>query len=91
MVNIYVPLMKELHIDWKDIKNTPRVELEALVIGLSNYNILHAYDGYSSEDVNEMAKKKPSIRSEYAKTQQLKAKFGNKKDKVTSFSELIGK
>ena len=90
MVNIYVPLMKELHINWKDIKNTPRVELEALIIGLSNYNILHAFDGYSSEDVNELAKKNPSIRSDYAKTQQLKAKF-SRREKPTSFSELIGK
>ena len=82
--------MKELHINWKDIKNTPRVELEALIIGLSNYNILHAFDGYSSEDVNELAKKNPSIRSDYAKTQQLKAKF-SRREKPTSFSELIGK
>ena len=56
---MYIPLMKELGISWIDIKNTPRVELDALLIGLNNFNILHAFDGYSSDDVNEMAKKNP--------------------------------
>ena len=86
---MYIPLMKELGISWIDIKNTPRVELDALLIGLNNFNILNAFDGYSSDDVNEMAKKNPSLRGDYSKTQQMQAKFGRKK-KPTSFNDLIG-
>lgn len=85
---MYIPLMKDLHISWEEIKNTPRVELDALLKGLNNFNILHAFDGYSSDDVSEMAKKNPSIRGEYSKTQQMQAKFGRKR-KPTSFSEII--
>jgi hypothetical protein len=85
---MYIPLMKDLHMSWNDIKNTPNVELNALMIGLNNFNIFHAFDGYTSEDVAGMAKKNPSLRGQYANTQQMQARFGSKR-KPTSFSEII--
>ena len=39
--------------------------------------------------LDEMAKKNPSLRGDYSKTQQMQAKFGRKK-KPTSFNDLIG-
>ncbi len=73
---------------WDEIKQTPRHELTALLTGLNNYNVLHAFDGYDSDDIGEMAKKKPKVRSQYAKYQAMQARFG-KKRKPTDFSELL--
>ena len=81
--------MKDLHISWNDIKNTPQVELTALLRGLNNYNILHAFDCYSSDYVREMAKKNPTVRSDYGKSMEMKERYGMRK-KHTSFKELIG-
>ena len=89
MVNLYIPLMKDLNISWEDIKKTPRVELSALLVGLGNYNVLHSFDGYSSEDVSSMAKSNPNVRGDYAKSMAMKAKYGMAK-KHTSFTELVG-
>lgn len=90
MVSIWIPLMKDLGISYTEIKESSREELIALITGLSNYNILHAFDGYSDKDINEMAKNKPHVRSDYAKTQALKAKYGFGKP-PTSFKELLNK
>tara|TARA_Y100000310_G_C20635054_1_gene790714 strand:- start:1218 stop:1487 length:270 start_codon:yes stop_codon:yes gene_type:complete len=89
MVNLYIPLMKDLNLSWKEIKNTPRTELAGLMNGLSNYNILHSFDGYSSEDINDLAKNKPEIRTDYGKSMAMKAKYGMRK-KHTDFKDLIG-
>ena len=66
-VLLYIPLMKDLGMSWSEIKQTPRMELEGILVALSEYNVLHSFDGYSGDDVSEMAKKKPEIRSQYAR------------------------
>ena len=53
---IYVPLMKDLGMRWSDIKNTPRHELMGLVVALREHQAYHSMDGYTAEDVSEMAK-----------------------------------
>ena len=74
-VHLYVPLMKELGMSWKEIKETPRMELEGLLAANYEFSLLHSMDGYEAKDINEMAKNKPQIRSAYAKSLQLKEKY----------------
>jgi len=91
-IYLYIPLMKELGMSWNEIKNTPRQELEGLMRAFSTYNLLHAYDGYTSDNIGEMAKNNPQVRTQYGKSQQLKARMEAKmgrKRKVQSFSELV--
>ena len=81
-VLIYIPLMKDLGMSWAEIKSTPRFELEGILTAYSHYNTLHSFDGYSSEQVSEMAKTRPEVRSQYAKymsaRRDLKEKTGQK-------------
>ena len=88
MVNLWIPLLKEGIISYTEIKECTRAELLGLLSGLSNYNVIHAFDGYSEKDIAELAKNNPSVRGDYAKTQAMKAKFGEKKT-PTSFRDLI--
>ena len=88
MVTLWIPLMKDLGLSYTEIKESSRGELIGLLAGLSNYNTLHAFDGYSDKDIGEMAKNKPSVRSDYAKTQRMKARYIRKKR--TTFRELEG-
>ena len=91
-VLLYIPLMKELNLSWIEIKNTPRFELEGILIALGEYNRLHSMDGYDSEDINEMAKSKPSIRSKWSQYQNAKAKYYRSLDNnkaATSFKGLL--
>ena len=81
--------MKDLNLSWKELKNTPRVELYGILNGLQNYNVMHAFDGYSSEEINRMAKDKPELRADYGKSQAMKAKYGMQK-KYSSFKEILG-
>ena len=84
--------MKELHMSWSEIKDTPRFELVGLLGALGNYSTLHSFDGYTSEDVGNMAKNNPGIRGDYSKCLEMKAKYerrSGKQRKVQSFSELI--
>jgi len=64
-VHLYVPLMKELGMSWKEIKETPRMELEGLLAANYEFSLLHSMDGYEAKDINEMAKRRPSIRSDW--------------------------
>ena len=92
-VYIIIPLMKELGMSWSEIKRTPRGELLGLTAAMSNYNLLHSFDGYSPDEVGDMAKKKPQIRSQYNDAMDLKAKYeirSGQKRKVVSFEELLG-
>jgi len=90
-VLLYIPLMKELNLSWTDIKNTPRFELEGLLMALGEYNRLHSMDGYDSDDISEMAKNKPSIRSKWAQYQNAKAKYYRSVDnnKPNTFRGLL--
>jgi len=86
-VNYYIPLMKYLNLTWSEIKRTPRYELMGLIAALSEYNILHSFDGYTEKDVSEMRKNNPSIMSQYGEYVDRKRKYSNRKE-VQSFSEF---
>jgi len=92
-VCIYIPLMKDLGMSWSEIKSIPRIELDGIMAAYSEYNVLHSFDGYSSDDISEMAKKKPEMRSQYAKymeaNRNLKEKMGLKMQRP-SIKDLIG-
>lgn len=91
-VYLYIPLMKELSMSWSEIKKTPRRELEGLLLAFGTFNTIHSFDGYSSKDVAELAKEKPSIRSDYSKSLELKARMERKINKTaspTSFQGII--
>ena len=49
-------------------------------------------DGYDSEDINDIAKNKPSIRGKWAQYQNAKAKYYRSLDnnKPKSFKGLLG-
>ena len=65
VVYLYIPLMKELHLSWSELKSLPRNELEGLVYGLSQYTRMHQFDGYEEDEIGDMAKNKPQLRSDY--------------------------
>ena len=67
---------------WPDIKATPRIELEGLMAAYSEYREIHSFDGYSPEDVSEMAKKKPEVRSQYMQHMEAKARLDRKLGKT---------
>ncbi len=75
---------------WAEIKATPKVELLGLIHALSEYNVLHSFDGYTERDVNEMAKNKPEIRQQFSDYQRTKRKFhGEENKKITSFRQIM--
>ena len=91
-IYLYIPLMKELGMSWHEIKNTPRHELEGLMSAFSSYSLLHAFDGYSPEQVGKMSKDNPQIRSNYSKSMDFKARMDvkmGKKRNLTSFTDLV--
>ena len=84
--------MKELGMSWSEIKATPRYELSGLLAAMSNYNILHSFDGYTADQISNMAKNKPELRGQYGKSMDLKAKYemrAGKKQIVKSFRDLL--
>ena len=91
-VYLIIPLMKELHMSWSEIKDTPRFELVGLLGALGNYSTLQSFDGYTSENIGEMAKSNPSVHGDYNKYIAMKAKYERrtgKQKKVQNFSELM--
>ena len=82
-IYLNIPLMKELHMNWSELKSLPRNELEGLLFGLSQYTKMHQFDGYDENQIGDMAKDKPQIRSDYYKYRELKdaydARLGIKK------------
>ena len=87
-VLLFIPLMKELNLSWEEIKTTPRVELEGLLIAFQEYSSLHSFDGYDEKDVNEMAKTKPHLRSQWVKYLETKRKYYDEVEKP-SFKGLL--
>ncbi len=70
------------------------MELQGLLQALTTHKIVHAYDGYTPDDIGELAKKKPQIRSDYAKSMSIKAKLEEKagvKRQVASLKDIVGK
>ena len=76
VVGCIIPLMKTLNMSWCEIKNTPRHELEGLMKALSEFNILHMFDGYSAKDLGESLKQKPEMRQQWADYQASRIKYG---------------
>tara|TARA_X000001382_G_scaffold128765_2_gene119211 strand:- start:316 stop:579 length:264 start_codon:yes stop_codon:yes gene_type:complete len=86
--------MKELNMSWDEIKSTPRVQLDGLLLALQNYTTMHAFDGYNDKDINEMAKNKPEVTSQYSESKRVKRKFElragiQKVEKYQSLSEAL--
>ena len=77
-VYLYVPLMKDLGLRWTELQSLPKSELEGLLYALSQYSKLHQFDGYDADDVSEMAKNKPAIRSDYIAYLETKEKYEEK-------------
>ena len=91
-IYLYIPLMKELGMSWQEIKHTPRSELEGLMSALSNHDLLHAFDGYTSDQIGNMAKDNPAIRGNYSKSRNFKARMEQKmgkERKIEPFTEII--
>ena len=92
VIYLYIPLMKELHLSWSEIKTLPRKELEGLLFGLSQYSRMHQFDGYDEKDISEMAKDKPQVRSDYYKYMELKSKYDERlgvQRKTQSFAGIV--
>ena len=76
-VQLYVPLMKETNMTWKEMKSTPRYELEGLLAACHEYSLLHSMDGYEAKDIGDMAKHRPSVRQDWNRYMAQKRKYEN--------------
>jgi len=74
-VLLFIPLMSELGMSWKEIMSTPRFVLEGLLIALMEHKQLHSMDGYTDKDISEMAKQRPQIRSTWITYMEKKRKY----------------
>ena len=63
---------------WPEIKATPRIELEGIMTAYSEYTSVHSFDGYSAEDVSQMAKDKPQVRTQYMEHMEAKDRIDKK-------------
>ena len=88
-VLLYIPLMKDLGLSWNEIKETPRVELEGILVAYTEYQLLHSLDGYDDNDINSMAKNKPQIRGQYARYLEKKRKYYKTVEEKKSFKDLL--
>ena len=88
-VLLYIPLMKDLGLSWNEIKETPRKELEGILIAYGEYRQLHSLDGYDDDDINNMAKNKPQIRGQYARYLEKKRKYYKTVEEKKSFKDLL--
>lgn len=91
-VLLYIPLMKDLGLSWTEIKETPRKELQGILMAYTEYQHLHSLDGYDDNDINNIAKNKPQIRGQYARYLEKKRKYYKtieEKKQVQSFRELL--
>ena len=91
-VLLYVPLMKETNMTWEEIKRTPRHELQGLLAACYEHGILHSMDGYDANDISDMAKNKPAIRSDWNKYMEMRRKYevlsGTQKDNNEALNAL---
>ena len=88
-VLLYIPLMKDLGLSWNEIKETPRVELEGILVAYTEYQLLHSLDGYDDNYINNMAKNKPQIRGQYARYLEKKRKYYKTVEEKKSFKDLL--
>ena len=89
-VMLYIPLMKHLGMSWMEIKETPRRELGGLLNAHQEYTVMHSMDGYNDNDVSEMSKTKPEVRSQYVRYLETRRKYSDMlgKTKKLSFKGL---
>ena len=90
-VFVIIPCMKELGMNWSEIKATPRHELTGLLMALNNYNLIHQFDGYTPDEIGKLAKDKPELRSQYSRSISMKRKYelrAGKVEKAKSFKSL---
>ena len=87
-VLLYIPLMKELGMSWNEIAALPRWTLEGILTAWSQYEQLHAYDGYDSpKDLS------PEQKAGWQKAQLLKRKYYGEMDRkrvIDSFKNITG-
>ena len=92
-VYVIIPCMKELGMSWDEIKRTPRRELVGLLAAMSNYNIIHAFDGYTPDEIGDLSKSKPQIRSDYNKSISLQRSYeersGRAQKQINSFKDIM--
>ena len=88
MVTMFIPLMKDLNLSWSEIKATPRIELQGLARALSEFNVLHSFDGYDAKDIDNMAKDKPNVRTKYSEYLKKRRQYGVEKA-AKSFDALL--
>jgi hypothetical protein len=88
-VLLYIPLMKDLGLSWEEIKETPRRELEGILIAYAEYQQLHSMDGYDDSDINNIAKNKPQVRGQYALYMEKKRKYYKTIAEKKSFKDLL--
>jgi len=90
-VFVYIPLMKELGMSWTEIKHTPRNELDGILKALGTYTTIHAFDGYTADDIGKLSKDKPELRGQYSKSINLKMRMEEKagqREQAKSFTDL---
>jgi hypothetical protein len=74
-VLLYIPLMEGVGMGWNEIKNTPQHELRMILAAYYEYKKLHSMDGYTDKDIQDIAKDKPEIRSQYITYLETRRKF----------------
>ena len=93
-VLIWIPLMQDLGMSWKEIKETPNWELQGLLGAYQEFKILHSMDGYTQTDIAEMSKNKPELRSQWYTYQERQKKYRQaaglepKEEPKRSFKEI---
>ena len=87
---LFVPLMKDLGMSWKEIISTPRFVLEGILMAYVEYSHLHSMDGYTDEDITELAKNRPEIRTTWIKYMEKKRKYyKGAEQKTKSFKDIV--
>ena len=89
-VLIYMPLMEHLGMSWNEIKNTPKHELRGLLSAYNEYKVYHSMDGYTDQQVSEMAKENPQVRSNYTRYLETQRKYHDMigKNKSLTFKDI---
>jgi|TARA_R100000808_G_C2078673_1_gene103359 hypothetical protein len=76
-VLLYIPLMKGLGMSWTEIKQTTRGELEGLLGAMYEHEHFHSMDGYSDDDVSELAKNRPEVRHQYRRYLETRRRYND--------------
>ena len=88
-VTLYVPLMKETNMTWEEIKRTPRMELEGILAACQEYNLLHSMDGYEAKDINDLAKHRPTVRSDWSRYMAQRRKYDSLMGKQVKTEDAV--